>query len=251
MSFRIRILSDLHREFGPSEIPKLDADVVVLAGDIDTKQNALPWIREFCGHTPTAYVCGNHEFYGDKLPRVTERLIEATQDSNIHVLEDDFFTVGDWHIYGCSLWTDMELIDDWHYAASVANECMNDYKRIRNSARGYRKLSAQDTRLIHQRSIMRMEDFFANHDPARTIVVTHHAPSMLSLEESSRDKTISAAYASRLDHLIQRYQPPLWIHGHIHHSNDYRIGNTRVLSNPQGYPMEPNPDFDPSLIVEI
>ena len=88
---KIRILSALHREFGPTEIPQCEADLIILAGDIAIKQNALPWIKEFCGATPTAYVCGNHEFYGDKIPRVTERLIEATQGTNLHVLEDTFF----------------------------------------------------------------------------------------------------------------------------------------------------------------
>ncbi|HAL72548.1 MAG TPA: hypothetical protein DCP71_12335 [Verrucomicrobiales bacterium] len=46
---RIRILSDLHQEFGATEIPREDCDLILLAGDIATKQNALPWIREFTG----------------------------------------------------------------------------------------------------------------------------------------------------------------------------------------------------------
>ncbi|RYD27755.1 MAG: metallo-dependent phosphatase, partial [Verrucomicrobiaceae bacterium] len=53
---RIRILSDLHREFGLTPIPSLEADVVIMAGDIATKLNALPWIHEFRGDTSVAYV---------------------------------------------------------------------------------------------------------------------------------------------------------------------------------------------------
>ena len=34
-------------------------------------------------------------------------------------------------------------------------------------------------------------------------------------------------------------------------SNDYFIGSTRVISNPLGYPDEPNPDFQPSLCIDI
>ena len=248
---RIRILSDLHREFGPTDIPKVDADVIILAGDIATKQNALPWITEFCGDTPAAYVCGNHEFYGDKLPRVTERLIEATRDTNIHVLEDNHFTVGEWHIYGCTLWTDMALHGDWQRGAAVATEVMNDYKRVRNSARSYKRLTPQDTRAIHLLSLQRMTDFFSQHDPRRTIVVTHHAPSARSLPLHRRDQSISCAYASHLEDFIHRFQPPLWIHGHIHHSHDYHIGSTRVIANPQGYPDDPNNDFDPALIINV
>lgn len=248
---RIRILSDLHREFGPTEIPKTESDLIILAGDIATKQNALPWIKEFCENTPTAYVCGNHEFYGDKLPRVTERLIEATRDTNIHVLDDSFFTLGDWHIYGCTLWTDMALQGAWQAGAALAAECMNDYKRIRNSARGYKRLSPADTRNIHLLSLQRMTEFFNEHDPLRTVVVTHHAPSALSLPADRRDKTISCAYASHLDDFIRRYQPPIWIHGHIHHSNDYQIGSTRVIANPQAYPDDPNKNFNPTFTIEL
>jgi len=247
----MRILSDLHREFGPTEIPRVDSDLIILAGDIATKQNGLSWVADFCGATPTAYVCGNHEFYGDKLPRVTERLIEATCGTNIHVLEDSFFTLNGWHIYGCTLWTDMALGGDWEVGSALAADSMNDYKRIRNSSRGYRKLSPSDTRKLHHRSIERMAAFFDQHDPKQTIVVTHHAPSALSLPERRRDEGISCAYASHLDEFIHRHQPPLWIHGHIHHSNDYSIGATRVVANPQSYPGDLNEDFNASLIIEM
>lgn len=248
---RVRILSDLHREFGPTDIPMLDADLILLAGDISTKQNALPWIRNFSGSTPTLYVCGNHEFYGDKLPRVTERLIEQTQNSNIHLLENASFRIGEWNVFGCTLWTDMNLQGDWMEGAAMAAEVMNDYKRVRNSNRGYKHLSPRDTRSLHLQSVARMTEFLEQHDPEKSIVLTHHAPSALSLPEDRRDKTISSAYASHLDWLIEKYQPALWIHGHIHHSNDYRIGKTRVISNPQGYPETPNMDFIPDMIFEL
>jgi hypothetical protein len=248
---KVRILSDLHREFGPTEIPKLDVDLIILAGDIDTKRNALPWIREFCGETPTAYVCGNHEFYGDRFPRVREKLQDMTAGSGIHVLEDSFFTAGGWHVYGCTLWTDLALMGDWPGGAALAAERMNDYKRVRNSRGNYRKLRPVDTRTVHQQSVRLMADFFQDHDPARTIVVTHHAPSLLSLPMRRRSDQISCAYASHLDDFILKHQPALWIHGHIHHSNDYRIGATRVLTNPQAYPDDPNPFFDPRLVLEL
>ncbi|TDU72855.1 putative phosphohydrolase [Prosthecobacter fusiformis] len=248
---RLRILSDLHREFGPTSIPAMDADVVILAGDIGTKQNALPWIHEVTGNTPTVYVCGNHEFYGDKLPRVTERLKEQTAGSHIHVLENEAFEVDGWHIYGCTLWTDLALHGEWSEGANEAGDRMNDYKRIRTSSQGYRKLLPRDTRAIHLESVQRLSEFLSTHDPQRTIIVTHHAPSARSLPESRRAELISSAYASHLDGFIENHQPYLWIHGHIHHSQDYCIGTTRVIANPQGYPNYPNIDFLPRLVVEI
>lgn len=237
---RIRILSDLHREFGPTDIPKLDADLIVLAGDIATKTNGLEWIRSFAGDIPTAYICGNHEFYGAKFPQVREKLQDLTKDTNIHVLEDSFFELNGWFIYGCTLWTDLALHGDWKTGAAEVKQGMNDYKRIRNSAKGYRRLTPEDTRLTHHMSLQRLADFFKNHDPRKTIVVTHHAPSALSLEEELRADPMSCAYASHLDEFIKTHSPRLWIHGHLHHSNDYWIGETRIISNPQGYPDEIN-----------
>lgn len=250
---RIRVLSDLHREFGATAIPPVEkeVDLVVLAGDIATKQNALTWSRQFCGSKPAAYVCGNHEFYGDKYPRVIERLQEATLGTNVNVLEDSFFEVNGWFIYGCTLWTDMALLGPWQEGAALAAEQMNDYKRVRNAQRGYRKLVPTDTRTAHLASVAKLAAFFETHDPRRTVVVTHHAPSILSLPERRRAELISCAYASHRDELIQKYQPMLWIHGHIHHSNDYRIGRTRVLANPQGYPEKVNPGFKPEMVVEV
>ena len=42
----------------------------------------------------------------------------------------------------------------------------------------------------------------------------------------------------------------LWIHGHSHQAVDYEIANTRVLSNPRGYPDE-HTGFDAALVAEV
>lgn len=44
--------------------------------------------------------------------------------------------------------------------------------------------------------------------------------------------------------------PTLWVHGHVHHRNDYMVGDTRVVSNARGYPGEET-GFDPCFTVEI
>jgi Icc-related predicted phosphoesterase len=44
----------------------------------------------------------------------------------------------------------------------------------------------------------------------------------------------------------------LWIHGHIHETNDYQVAGCRVVSNPRGYyGFELNPGFDVNKTVEI
>jgi hypothetical protein len=46
---------------------------------------------------------------------------------------------------------------------------------------------------------------------------------------------VSPVYASNLEPPIERWQPDLRISGHSHHSIDFCIGGTRVLSNRRGY----------------
>ncbi|MDZ8068309.1 MAG: hypothetical protein RMY64_22210 [Nostoc sp. DedQUE08] len=40
---KIHILSDLHLEFKPFNTPDINADIVVLAGDIDLRERGIKW----------------------------------------------------------------------------------------------------------------------------------------------------------------------------------------------------------------
>jgi Icc-related predicted phosphoesterase len=72
------------------------------------------------------------------------------------------------------------------------------------------------------------------------------------MDPAESEELISAAYASNLDKLVDASQAKLWIHGHIHRPISYQIGETRVVSNPRGYPDGPiDPDFDPALVIEV
>lgn len=78
-------------------------------------------------------------------------------------------------------------------------------------------------------------------------------PSLLSVADRFATDPVSAAYASRLDDLA--CQANLWIHGHMHDSFDYHIGQCRVVCNPCGYMTRgggvENARFDPNFICEI
>jgi predicted phosphodiesterase len=106
---RVHILSDLHLEFGPFDLPKVDADLVIAAGDVNTKMKGLKWLQMQFPSQPVVYVLGNHEFYGDRLPRLTEKLVAEASGTNIHILEDQSFEIGGYRIFGATLWTDFAL----------------------------------------------------------------------------------------------------------------------------------------------
>jgi predicted phosphohydrolase len=246
---RVHILSDLHLEFGPFGFPQVGAELVILAGDIHTKLNGLKWVRETIPQTPVLYLMGNHEYYGSELPRLTEKLKEQVAGTNVHILENDSFELGGFRFFGATLWTDLQLHGD-AMRGGLEALVMNDYRRIRVTPR-YRRLRPSDTRALHQSTLKALSQFVASGDSNRSVVITHHAPSIRSLPDLRRAQPVSCAYASHLDSRIEELRPLLWIHGHVHHSHDYLIGSTRVIANPRGYFDEPNPDFKPAFVVDL
>lgn len=85
------------------------------------------------------------------------------------------------------------------------------------------------------------------------IVVTHHAPSTLSISDFYKDDDFNRFFVSPMEDVILDKKPALWIHGHMHQKFDYTLGDTRVVCNPFGYPREKNGNlkFKESIVVEI
>jgi UDP-2,3-diacylglucosamine pyrophosphatase LpxH len=247
---RLHILCDLHLEFGPVMIPPTEAEVVVLAGDIHVGGQGCAWARSELPAKPIVYVLGNHEFYRRSLPELTESLKRETDGSHIHLLENDAVEINGYTFLGCTLWTDFLLSGDPQTAMQVAEGMMSDYQVIRFSPEN-RPLRARDTRRLHAESVAWLRKALGTSDPARTIVVSHHAPSARSEAPFHSNSPLRAAFGSDLDSLIERSGVPLWIHGHTHYNVDYVIGSTRVMTNQRGYPEQLCKRFDPSRVVEI
>ena len=260
-AMRLLILSDLHHEVWREHAPRIDPalsrpDVVILAGDIDTGAKAVAWAAHTFAGLPVLYVHGNHEGYGHNLDEVQDELRAACRAAgNVHLLDCGEHVIEDVRFLGATLWTDFRLFgDDTRQAAMREAEAfMTDYKRIRLAKKGYRKLRAADTAQFHalQRSWLRrkLEEPFAG----RTVVITHMAPSSQSVAPAYAQALTSAAYASRLEELAQRAD--LWVHGHMHDSFDYALGQCRVVCNPCGYMTRgggvENPRFDPNFVVDV
>jgi Icc-related predicted phosphoesterase len=269
---RVHVFSDLHLEFGPIDFPAevrdgRAADLILLAGDINVKRRAAAWAAATFTQ-PVALILGNHEAYGDSLyASIAAQRANATECSAgrthpIRTLERETWslTAADGtpvRVIAAMLWTDFTLFgtEQRDRMMDEAHHAMNDFRMIRildSRHREERLLAPSDCLRLHHES----RDFIAAElvqaFDGVTIVMTHHAPSARSLPGYRQGDPINAAYASDLEALIERTQPQLWVHGHIHSSSDYRIGATRVVCNPRGYtPLHLNPDFDPALVVEL
>lgn len=252
---RIRVLSDLHREFGPVALPEIAADIVVLAGDIDRGTRGIAWARLTFPDVPVLYVAGNHEHYDERIGRLHEKLREAAAGSNIHILENESFALDGYRFFGATLWTDFNLLGDRLSAMAAAGskeKGMNDYRKIRRHDTG--RLHPHHTAQLHADSRLTLTRFLESGDRARSVVITHHAPSLRSLPERKHADPLSAAYASNLEELIATQGPALWVHGHIHAPGAYSLGPTRIVNNAHGYPGTPESQergFRSDLIIEL
>ncbi len=254
----IRILSDLHLEFGGWRPPPCDEDVVVLAGDIHEGRAGIAWARKYFRNRPIIYVPGNHEYYGRDLDEIRNGLREGGRTHNVHVLDCDEVVIDGVRFCGATLWTDFELNGSDPKTVETAMRCcqagMTDFHVIRRWGGGLRP---EDTREIHraqrdwlQRALADCTSFgegFAG----PTVVVTHHAPCARSIAPRFAGDALNPAFANNVTDLMGS-QVALWVHGHMHNSSDYVERGTRVVCNPRGYvPHGLNPNFDPALIIEV
>lgn len=263
---KLYITSDWHFEVSelrtfPLEMPAFD--VAVVAGDVDRgiarSVRRLVEVPVLAGK-PVIFVPGNHEFadgiYQDVL---ADGLLAAKASPNIHVLHRAVAVIAGVRFIGATLWTDYALYRTTKPSMVLAGQTMPDHKVIR-----YREASGHISRFMpwHVRTEHLLDRAFieaALKEPhaGPTTVVTHHLPSPRSIFGMFQGHPLNPAFASNLEPMIEQYEPALWVHGHAHHSNDYRVGVTRIVANPKGYgplpqrPRSENPDFQEQLIVEI
>lgn len=248
---RLQVFSDLHLESGPFELVLANPDVVVLAGDIHEGTEGVKWAKRWLRDFPVIYVLGNHEFYNHRLSDLVKKLKREARGSQVHVLENDVFEWKGYSFLGCTLWTDFNLgPTDASDAMFLAWGEMADYSLIQKDSSGA-SLHPKDTAHLQAQSVHWLEQQMAAHDPARTIVVTHHAPSPRSIPTYHAGEGLSAAFASNLDSFIHASRVPLWIHGHTHHNVDYKLGATRICSNQRGYAFAQARNFEAGKIITL
>jgi len=214
---RLHVLSDVHRDLsGEIDFPVVDADVAVLAGDVDGGFDSLRWaMRTFT--QPTLFVLGNHEIVAGNEEKLA-RFRALAAGSRVTLLENDVWEYRGVRFLGCTLWAP----------------------------------ATQRMRVALKNSIAWLREMLAQPHDGPTVVITHYAPLHQSLPHEIRiDDAAARRLAVDLRELIVPSNIALWIHGHIHARQDYFCGRTRVVCNPRGYADDVEPRFDPGYVVEV
>ena len=251
---KIQVLSDLHVEFG-NDIPPpaAGADVIVLAGDLAPyRPEVVKEVADAWAGCRVLYVPGNHEFYHGDIDAVRTAMAEGCASLGIELLDRRAVTLDGVRFVGATLWTDFDLdgVAEAFGAKRLARRAMADFGVV--AFEGGRYTPEESVRRhVADRTFIESELHAAADAGLPAVVVTHHAPTPRSIRPWYEGNALNPAFASRLDGLIAKFAPPLWIHGHMHDSIDEQLGDTRVIANPGGYTARENPKFDPALCVDV
>ena len=240
----INYFSDVHLEFGPLTAPDNDAEIIIAAGDIGIFKQGVDWLKSI--KKPVVYVAGNHEFYTHEYKKTLMTLREECAGSRIHFLEKDTFIYKGTRFIGCSLWADLYL--EGERTAEAIAKSLNDFRKITYDNEPFNPKAFSE---LYYTSKEWLEKELAKSHDGKTIVVTHHAPTEWSWDNSFNILK-KLAYCNDLKYLFHEYEIDAWFHGHIHSPGDYRIAGSRILSNPRGYiGRKVVNTFDQNLIVDI
>ena len=249
-NMKLQILSDLHidsyaRQSHPvGHIPKTDADIVLVAGDTANSDKGMPWLQEQAARleVPLITIAGNHEYFDEDVLSFDRKLAtwdnyDAAYNQGVRVLQCQHIDIGDIRLLGCTLWTDYQYHANEDTMAA-ARHFMRDYKQI---YAGNELFSPEVSMQIHAKHRQWLQQaLMESHKLGKkTVVMSHHSVSSLSVSEKYANLPSNAAFVSDLSGWMHEdWAPMLWVHGHTHEAFDYRIGNTRVIVNPRAYPNE-------------
>lgn len=250
---RFAVASDLHFEFhrdkGVALVETLpETDVIVVAGDLANAQclwNSLVLLLGKYRHV--LFVPGNHEFYGSSFQSVRQSINKLKH--RMPKMRDRGETLGELHLldHGTAVIEGQRFVGTtmwfrWQDGIALKHHYLNDFNTIRGAAR---RIYEENRRAL---------EFLEETVRSTDVVVTHHPPSEGSVppDQDEEEAKYNCFYLCDVEEFIRERQPKLWVHGHMHHSFDYLIDDTRVVCNPFGYALEEeNEKFDSKLTVTL
>lgn len=246
---KIQIASDIHTEFhrrdqGRKLLQRIagdtssEADVLLVLGDLSTSNGLRYAFSILCNEFRNViYVTGNHEYYGCTRDEVEDLICEiSNKHNNLHWLNRETVEIDGQRFIGCTLWfppTDFVIKNSMY---------TNDMRMIQSE---------------HGKPHWVLGEFEKNHKYLKNnvqsddIVLTHYIPCKEGIHEQYKDYN-NDFFMGDVSDVILENKPKLWTFGHTHSHMNFKLGETRLICNPCGYPHEAEYDkFYDSLIVEI
>lgn len=266
---KIRIFSDLHLDVNddyPFQLGDTET-FTIICGDISGYyEKTSCWLKKNIKNG--IFVSGNHIVYNESKHSIQYYINQFEQNyslsASVSYLNNNYKIINDIVFVGGTLWTDYKLLDKNNPDMYMwfATKGLNDFRFGKfnpnfngnnEDTKELRRLKPEDCAEMFQETLTTIDKISKKFSDKKVIVVTHHAPSILSVPSSRKNSETSPCYASNLEEFILAHPNiKLWFHGHIHYASDYEIGNCRVICNPRGYvKYGENRDFNQDFVVEV
>ncbi len=240
----IRYLSDLHLEFLNHKnidnlLHNIKPDIkaiCVLAGDIGNPYLAnydifMSYISKSFKHA--FVIAGNHEYYNKKynINEINDYLKKYFMKfDNISFLNNTYEYYDNYCFIGTTLWS---------HVTDIYSE-INDVYKIKD-------FDYEDYNELNKKSINFITSILNNDHNNNCIVITHHLPSYLLIDDKYKKPKIDRYnqwFYCDLDHVIKEHSNKIkcWFYGHTHTPSNIMIHNVNLVCNPIGYPDENNID---------
>jgi len=243
-----QILSDLHLERIKDKRSflkelKSNADVVLMAGDIMSffdAEETIKTISEVFHDQTVIFIAGNHEYYGTFLHKANDIFKkESDKFENVQFLNNDYIDFGDIILLGtCGWW------DDFNETGCYM---MNDFIHIRD-LRENKKAGLEYSTISKNFLIESFEKFYDK----KIIVMTHNAPLHDFIPGKYIGSPLNPFFANEWGYMIKKYEPVIWVSGHLHEYKFFYKYNTLFVENCFGYyKIDENPNFDKNLLIKV
>lgn len=239
------IVSDLHFEWNNSFfIPKVDGvKFLILAGDIGSFKSHLPFIEDAATKYTVIYILGNHECYGYSIKEVRE-FWKSVKIDNFYFLDNESVVIDDIKFIGSTLWVNFDN-ENPHCMMNAPVEIKDFSKIIKDDQSDF--ITPYDILEEFKVSYEFIKKEIYSEDDFKKVLITHYAISSQSVPEKYKqhpqDIKNNLYFYSNLEYLVGNSGAKMAIHGHMHNSSDYMLGDTRVVCNPLGYPEAHNTNF--------
>jgi Icc-related predicted phosphoesterase len=233
---RVQYCSDLHlefeqnRKFLTTHPISVCGDVLILAGDI------VPLHDEFLensffsfisnNYKQVFWVPGNHEYYYKNITDYS-RSFNIQIYKNLNIVNNIDLQYDGIRFIFSTLWSRISRVNEKNIEQRISDfECISTNKR---------KFKASDFNKLHDESLSFLKQSL-NVIKDKTVIVTHHIPSVLCNSAVHNSSDINEAFCVDLTDYIEKCNANFWIYGHSHfNQKPLFIGNTIMLTNQLGY----------------
>jgi predicted phosphohydrolase len=250
----IQYVSDLHLEF-PQNAEYLrtnpiqpKAEVLILAGDIIPFQfmNQHKWFFRYVSENfkKTYWLPGNHEYFHADAAYRTGTVHERIRN-NVFLVNNTSARLAGVHLIFSTLWSRIGPATDYLLEANVSDFSHIRYQGKRFSARAFNQLHDECLAFVRQE--------VAENPADKTVVATHHVPTLLHYPEQYRGSALNEAFAVELYDFIESAPIDYWLFGHHHYNGPaFAIGGTQLVTNQLGYVHQgEHRGFDPAKVIEV